>query len=308
MYKKVKEELLRQAVEIMPLPKGAISSFLPEEAQAPKRTYRVRPYLLKRTVAAVLAVFAAVLAGLGVFRISAELPQPPSSETPHYNHAPIGLIVVSAAGTEAEEAVSVPTHPDFTMELPVKGLLAVERLADDSEESKFAAEHRIYGKMREYLRYTDTDCLTYRVKSHSMANVTVGYGTLNTFILCGLDTQALKDIRISLEGFGAMEVESVGENPGNATLNLYNRELVITKSQYERWYRDPAQLQGTALFTYWDISAQMLILLNTEPELPLSFFYADVTFTVTYTDGERQSFQVQITFNDRGEMCAVYKK
>ncbi len=308
MYRNVKKELKRQAAEKTPAPSGALASFLREETQAPKCRYRTRPNLQKRTVAAVLAVFAAVLAGLGVFRISGNLPEAPSSETQQYNHAPIGLIVVSAAGTQAEEAVSIPTHPDFTMELPVKGLLAVERLADASEESKLAAEHSINGKMREYLRYTDADCLTYRVKTKSMTNVTVGYGTVNTFILCGLDTEALETIRISLEGFGAMEVEPAGGEPLNASNYLYDRELVITKSQFERWYRDPARLQGTALFTYWDVSGQMLVMLNAEPELPLSFFHADVTFTVSYTDGESQSFHVKITFNDRGEMCAVYKK
>ena len=153
MFSKVKNELRRQALQKTPTACGALASAISEGPEKEQRPVRYQPKILKRTVAAVLAVFIAALAIFGTFRISANLPEAPSSETQSSAHGQIGLIVVSAAGTEAEEAFSVPTRPDAVIDLPVIGLLAVERLADETDRARIAAEHSIYDKMREYLQY-----------------------------------------------------------------------------------------------------------------------------------------------------------
>ena len=112
MYKKVKNELRRQALQKTPRASGALASAISEESEKAQSPVRFQPLILKRTAAAVLAVFIAALAVFGTFRISANLPEIPSSETPRSAHGQIGLIVVSAAGTDEEETFSVPAHPE----------------------------------------------------------------------------------------------------------------------------------------------------------------------------------------------------
>ena len=307
MYKKVKNELRRQALKKTPRVSGALASAISEGTKEAQSPVRYQPQFYKRTAAAFLAVIITALAVFGTFRISANLPEVPSSETPRSLHGQIGLIVVSAAGTDEEETFSVPTRPDAAMELPVKGLLAVERFTDDTDRTRIAAENSIYGKMRDYLQYQTEDSKTYRVSIRDMTNVLVGYGTLDTFILEVLDTDALESIRISLEGFGEMELMPADMSDFRPWEYLSDKEIVLTKEQYENIYLTDNPMQGTGLFTYWNVSSDMLVLLNTKPDIPLSFFSAAITFTVTYTDGETQSFQVEISFNDSGEMRAVYK-
>ena len=88
---------------------------------------------------------------------------------------------------------------------------------------------------------------------------------------------------------------------------LSDKKIVLTKEQYENTYLTDNTMQGTGLFTYWSVCADLLNELDKEPDFSLSDIRSVVTFTVTYTDGETQSFQVDITFNDDGEMRAVYK-
>lgn len=307
MYRKVKNELRHQALQKTPKASGALASAISEEPEEAQSPVRYQPQNFKRTVSAVLAVFIAMLAIFGMFRISANLPEVPSSETPHFAHGQIGLIVVSAAGTEAEDAFSVPTRPDAAMELPVKGLLAVERLADDTDRTRIAAEHSIYGKMRDYLQYLITESRTHRVSIRAMTNVLVGYGTLNTFILGVPDTDALENIRISLEGFGVMELMPADMSDLRPWEYLSDKEIVLTKEQYENIYLTDNPMQGTGLFTYWSVCTELLNALDKDPDISLSDIRSEVTFTVTYADGETQSFQVEISFNGNGEMRAVYK-
>ena len=307
MYRKVKNELRHQALQKTPKASGALASAISEEPEEAQSPVRYQPQNFKRTVSAVLAVFIAMLAIFGMFRISANLPEVPSSETPHSAHGQIGLIVVSAAGTEAEDVFSVPTHPDAAMELPVKGLLAVEALADDTDRARIAAEHSIYGKMRDYLQYQTADSKTHRVSIRPMTNVLVGYGTLDTFVLNVPDSDALLSIRISLDGFGVMELMPADMSDFRPWEYLSDKKIVLTKEQYENTYLTDNTMQGTGLFTYWSVCTDLLNELNKDPGFSLSDIRSVVTFTVTYTDGETQSFQVEITFNDNGEMRAVYK-
>ena len=307
MYRKVKNELRRQALQKTPKASGALASAISEDYEEAQSHVRYQPKILKRTVAAVLTVFIAAIAIFGTFRISANLPEAPSSETPRSTHGQIGLIVVSAAGSEAEEAFSVPTRPDAVMELPVKGLLAVERLADDTDRTRIAAEHSIYGKMRDYLQYQTADSKTHRVSIRPMNNVLVGYGTLDTFILGVPDADALESIRILLDGFGVMELMPADMSDFRPWEYLSGREIVLSKEQYENTYLTDNTMQGTGLFTYWSVCADLLNELDKDPDFSLSDIRSVVTFTVTYSDEETQSFQVEITFNDNGEMRAVYK-
>lgn len=307
MYRKVKNELIRQALQKTPKASGVLASAISEEPEEAQNPVCYQPQILRRTVAAVLAVFIAALAIFGTFRISANLPEIPSSETPRSAHGQIGLIVVSAAGNEAEEAFSVPTHTEAAMELPIKGLLAVERLADDTDRTRIAAEHSIYGKMRDYLQYQTADSKTHRVSILPMTNVLVGYGTLDTFVLNVPDADALRSIRISLDGFGVMELMPADMSDFRPWEYLSDKEIVLSKEQYENTYLTDNTMQGTGLFTYWSVCADLLNELNKDPGFSLSDIRSVVTFTVTYTDGETQSFQVEITFNDNGEMRAVYK-
>ena len=307
MYKKVKNELRRQALQKTPRVSGALASAISEESEKAQSPVRYQPLILKRTAAAVLAVLIAALAVFGTFRISANLPEVPSSESPRSVHGQIGLIVVSAAGTDEEERFSVTAHPDAAIELPVKGLLVVEPLADDSDRTRIAAEHSIYGKMRDYLQYLTTESRTHRVSIRAMTNVLVGYGTLNTFILGVPDTDALENIRISLEGFGVMELMPADMSDLRPWEYLSDKEIVLTKEQYENIYLTDNPMQGTGLFTYWSVCTELLNALDKDPDISLSDIRSEVTFTVSFADGETQSFQVEISFNGNGEMRAVYK-
>ena len=214
------------------------------------------------------------------------------------NDTAFGLMVVSADDTIY--TVSEKT----TVQLPVKAMLRVEDIRNVSSAQRDAFQENMVMEMEKYLNYDDKNLNGYGYRCHPTETAIIYYGYMNDFVLNGIDTDNLSQIKISLNGIGELEINNQSYGDG---LNQYGKEFVISAEEYKNIYADRTEEAG-GMRIGWMFGSELINMFTVNPATPLSSINDTITFKVEYIDGSCDSYDIEICFNDSGEMSAVYKK
>ena len=289
MYNSTKRQLREQAQRRTPNHLDAIWKEASDLLELPVQKTRTRNCsVVKRAAAAVLAV---------VFLLGAVV------WTDHAKPTGLGLVVVSAA-KDGKERQTVFVRKKAHVELPVKARLQVVDLRGMDAAQRAAACDEAFWQTWHYLHDEPRDGVPWGSRSDATENVYVSYAFLSDFMLDGIDTARMSSLQITLSGIGMLEINnaSYGED-----LNQYEREYVISAADFCRLYSSRSE-SGQGMRINWMLSDALFDKLDRDPTTPLSDICDTITFTVVYTDGSEDSFQVQVTFDDAGTMHATYIK
>lgn len=301
MYSKIKKEIKRQAEKKTPDNLNEILSVSEVDmlvSQPGIKTSFWNSYVPRKVVAAVVAlvlVGTTVFGGIGLYPLW-------SDDNSNRSNNSFGLLLVSAA--EDGEPYTVSVSGNTTMELPVKGILQLYdvSLLTDEERSDFAED--TFRTMCEDLKLYSEESISRRITSNYNQNILLRYGCINDFSINGIDCDRLSEIEITLDGIGDIELDrtSLGGEPEYAS-----KHFVIPAKQYIEFYSNRNESEeGMCIF--WNWSSELFEMLTGDPYIPLSSIKDIITFTVKYNDGTTDSFTVEISFDDSGEMHAVYSK
>lgn len=301
MYGKIKRELKRQAKkktpdnfnEILSVSGVDISASQPGIKESFWNSYVPRKVFAAAVV--IVLVATTVFGSIGLYPLW-------SDDNSNINNNSFGLLLVSAA--EDGEPYTVSVSGNTTMELPVNGILQLYDVSSltDEERSDFAED--TFRTMCEDLKLYSEESISRRITSNYNQNILLRYGCINDFSINGIDCDRLSEIEITLDGIGDIELDltSVGGEPEYAS-----KHFVISAKEYTELYgKRNENEQGMCIF--WNWSSELFEMLNEAPYIPLSSIKDIITFTVRYKDGTTDSFTVEITFEDSGEMHAVYSK
>lgn len=303
MYKNVKKQLINEAHNLTP----DVSSVIFDEYNSKNTgcdcalSGVFRP-ILRRCTAVILSLVLVAVSVLGFLRFTALSPEPSEKKTPG-----ISLIIVSAAEND-EERYEVSVCGNVTMELPIRGLLIINELKENSESEIAALSHEAHKKMKEYLKMDEDENTSKFVQIHPAQNVLVAFGCLNDFLLDGIDAQALSDIHISLEGSGILRIENLSQAFFDGRFQeTIGKEFVISAEEFKAKY-SPKSNSGKGMHIQWTLDGEFVSTFADNPKPAASSVKETVTFTVNYKNGSSESFQVIISFDENGEMRAIYKK
>ncbi len=301
MYGKIKREIKRQAEKKTPDNLNEILSVSGIDMSIPQSSVKSsfwNSYVPRKVVAVAVAVVLLVVSAFGSVTF---LPFWPN-DTSHKSNNSFGLLLVSAA--EDGEPYTVSVSGNTTMELPVKGILQLYDVSTltDEERSDFAEE--TFRTMCEDLKLYSEENRSRRITSNYNESILLRYGCINDFSINGIDCDRLSEIEITLDGIGDIELDRTslgGES------EYTSKHFVIPAKQYVELYGNRNENeQGMCIF--WNWSSELFDMLNENPSLLLSAIKDIITFTVKYNDGTSDSFTVEISFDDSGEMHAVYSK
>ncbi len=301
MYGKIKREIKRQAEKKTPDNLNEILSVSGIDMSIPQSSVKSsfwNSYVPRKVVAVAVAVVLLVVSAFGSVTF---LPFWPD-DTSHKSNNSFGLLLVSTA--EGGEPYTVSVSGNTTMELPVKGILQLYDVSTltDEERSDFAEE--TFRTMCEDLKLYSEENRSRRITSNYNESILLRYGCINDFSTNGIDCDRLSEIEITLDGIGDIELDRTslgGES------EYTSKHFVIPAKQYVELYGNRNENeQGMCIF--WNWSSELFDMLNENPSLPLSAIKDIITFTVKYNDGTSDSFTVEISFDDSGEMHAVYSK
>ncbi len=301
MYGKIKRELKRQAEKKTPNNLNQILSDSGVDmsvSQPSIKTSFWNSHVPRKVVAVAVAV---VLFAVSAFGSITFFPFW-SDETSTEKNNGFGLLLVSAA--EDGEPYTVSVSGNTTMELPVKGVLQLHDVSSFTDKERRDFSEETFRTMCEYLRLYSEESRSRRITSNYNENVLLRYGCINDFSINGIDCDRLSEIEITLDGIGDIELDrtSLGGEPEYAS-----KHFVIPAKQYIEFYSNRNENEeGMCIF--WNWSSELFEMLTEDPNFPLSSIKDIITFTVKYNDGTTDSFTVEISFEDSGEMHAVYSK
>ncbi len=140
-------------------------------------------------------------------------------------------------------------------------------------------------------------------------NAVIGHMILNSFKLDIENEDKLENIIISNKsdyGYMEFQTDSVGvytyyDNKSLLDLSGWHHGKEI-KIDAEAYFENKDWLQ-----IHWRHSAEMDEAININPDIPLSAFSDEITFTVNYTDGSVAKSTVYLQFNDDGSSTITCK-
>ncbi len=301
MYGKIKREIKRQAEKKTPDNLNEILSVSGIDMSVSQPGIKVsfwNSYVPRKVVAVAVAVVLLVVSAFGSVTF---LPFW-SDDTSHKSNNSFGLLLVSAA--EDGEPYTVSVSGNTTMELPVKGILQLYDVSTLTDEERTGFAEETFRTMCEDLKLYSEENRSRRITSNYNETILLRYGCINDFSINGIDCDRLSEIEITLDGIGDIELDrtSLGGESEYAS-----KHFVIPAKQYIELYGNRNENeQGMCIF--WNWSSELFEMLNEDPNIPLSSIKDIITFTVKYNDGITDSFTVEISFEDSGEMNAVYSK
>ncbi len=219
--------------------------------------------------------------------------------------APISNFILLASAKESEEK-QAPKQLEFNEKNNFDYFLKVTDVRGKSTAEQQQAIKDMTAYFKSNISGYDSTCINV---CGEFENAVIGHMILNSFKLDIENEDKLDNIVISNKSdYGYMEYQSNSsgmftyyDNKSKIDIDgwYHGKEIKIEAEDYLK-NKDWLQI-------HWRHSAEMDEAINVNPDIPLSAFSDEITFTVNYTDGTIAKSVVYLQFNDDGSSTITCK-